>query len=99
VVQRLGAGHYNTPFIDVRASLTAGDIFFQPDKKHPDSFYNDLNTMSTVLPYATWLACDDELKTLIEKTGLAHKYGVKVFSYKKDDRKRFLDTLKQLVSS
>lgn len=86
------------PFIDIVSSINT-DITLQGDRKIKPSDYYDALIVGTILPYCNALATDHSMKSLLEKRRLDKKYGVKVFSKKKNEIENLLAYLEEIKES
>lgn len=82
------------PFIHIRASLMAADIYFYPDMAPSPSINTDFDIIASVLPYTDILATDNHMAELIRQTKILDRFGCKVFSMRK--RQKLLEILRNM---
>ena len=82
------------PFLDIRASLMAADIFFYPDTIPTKSLNTDFDIVASVMPYVDILATDGYIAELIRHAKLSQRFGASVFSMRQ--RHQLLEVLENL---
>lgn len=84
------------PFLDIQSRLYAALNVFDPDHLPRGGDYFDTQIIATAMPYCDVLAVDGYMKQLVEQIELDKKYGVRMFSAKKDDLQRLIEFLQSL---
>jgi hypothetical protein len=84
----------NSPFLKIRASLMAADIFFYPDKTPTPSLNTDFDIVATALPYVDLLATDNHMAELIRQAKLSQQFSAQVYSM--NQRHQLLEALRNL---
>ncbi len=82
------------PFVHIRASLMAADVYFSPQKLASASLNVDFDIVASVLPYVDILATDGYVSELINRSGLRDRFRAKVFPMK--ERRALMQTLREL---
>ena len=93
----LASDHFKAcPFLDIQSRLYAALNIFDADRLPEPGDYYDTQIIATAMPHCDVLALDGYMKQLVERIKLDQKYGVKIFSAKKDDFEGFLAFLAEL---
>ncbi len=82
------------PYIHVRASLLAADIFFYPENKPTASLLMDFEIVASVLPYIDIIASDSYISELIRNARLSDRFSAQIFAVKQ--REAFMAELRKL---
>lgn len=93
----LASDHFRAcPFLDIQSRLYAALNIFDADRLPEPGDYYDTQIIATAMPHCKVLALDGYMKQLVERIKLDQKYGVKIFSAKKDDFEGLLAFLAEL---
>jgi hypothetical protein len=84
----------NCPYLKIRASLMAADIFFYPKTTPTPSLNTDFDIMASVMPYVDMLATDNHMAELIRQSKLSQLFGAQV--YPMNQRSQLLETIENL---
>ncbi len=83
------------PFLDIQSQLRAA-LLVDPGRTAKEGDYLDARIIATAMPHCDFLAVDGPMKYLVEQIGLDIKYGVTIFSAKRDSFEIFVELLRGL---
>jgi hypothetical protein len=71
---------HNCPYLKIRASLMAADIFFYPQKIPTPGLNTDFDIMASVMPYVDMLATENYMAELIRQSRLSQQFSARIYS-------------------
>jgi len=78
----------SVPAIDIWASIEASIEWDEPSRGWHKSDHHDLEALSDVLPYCDAVFCDQNMKSILSKHGIASRYRTDVYSMRDFDQFR-----------
>ena len=85
------------PSLQIRATLMAAGIFFNPETTPSPSSKTDFDIVASALPYVDTLATKGYMSDLIRKARLLNRYDRKIFSMR--ERRQLMETVQVLLGS